>query len=788
MRSRFLSILKYLIGWPFSFLAIFFIVKSFAPQLENIKSNLEHMNVLSLVIAFVCFLAYYFVRSYDWKKLLQAEGHDISLRETTFPWASSEFKRYIPGNVLSFVSRAVLFSEKGMTKKDVGRLLFIEAQLILLGSFIVSLLSLPFLLEFVFPNLPFEQLLRTGIIVLVALGSFLYIQSSLLLSLLPHRLATTLKPLLPKYGITTNAKLLFLSILSFIFFGLGYYFAISSLLFLHPQRIFEFIGFFVFSLIVGLLSFITPTGLGVREGAITVGLSKVTTFGLAGFASIFARIVLVTSEVIFLLLSFLWQKATHGPIYRVEKWIGNHVYASLLWLGIGSYSLYFSIVSMLRFDNYYTGRFDLGNMTQTVWNTAHGNFFRLTDPNGTEQVSRLAFHADFLLVLFAPFYWIWESPKVLLIAQAVIVALGAIFVFKIAQKILRNDLAAFIFAVLYLLNPSVERATLYDFHAVVPVTTFLLGTWYFLERKRYWWFVLFAMLAGITKEQIWAIIALMGLYIAFIQKRFAIGLTVFFIGAGVFYFLIWQAIPMASAGKHFALSYYNESYESPTNLIKGVLFHPSQTITTLADPERLLYLNQLLLPLGFVSLTSPLYLIFAAPDLGINMLSNKPELHQIYYQYTAAITPFLFIAAMYGVRLLRKYVPANIVYTYVLLLGLYGVYLYGPLPGLKRPNIDMLVRPQEHKNIIDRQIALIPKDASVIATNNIGSHLSHRKNIYTFPIGIEKAEYIVAFTKRTKSEQDRLYAQTIENLAQSGNYMIVYNDGSFVVLQKKPQH
>src|ERR1051325_610728 len=77
------------------------------------------------------------------------------------------------------------------------------------------------------------------------------------------------------------------------------------------------------------------------------------------------------------------------------------------------YSIYFTLASFLRYINYYTGRFDLGNMSQTVWNTVHGNFFILTNPNGTSEISRLAFHADFILVLLAPFYLIWEDPRML---------------------------------------------------------------------------------------------------------------------------------------------------------------------------------------------------------------------------------------------------------------------------------------------------------------------------------------------------------------------------------------
>ena len=49
-------------------------------------------------------------------------------------------------------------------------------------------------------------------------------------------------------------------------------------------------------------------------------------------------------------------------------------------------------------------------MVQAVWSTAHGHPLRMTDLHG-EQISRLAAHVDPILVLFAPLWWLWPSPR-----------------------------------------------------------------------------------------------------------------------------------------------------------------------------------------------------------------------------------------------------------------------------------------------------------------------------------------------------------------------------------------
>ena len=62
---------------------------------------------------------------------------------------------------------------------------------------------------------------------------------------------------------------------------------------------------------------------------------------------------------------------------------------ALLWTAIASYAAGFGSLSILRHRAFNTGRYDLGNMVQTVWNTAHGHFLQMTSGDGG-QISRLA--------------------------------------------------------------------------------------------------------------------------------------------------------------------------------------------------------------------------------------------------------------------------------------------------------------------------------------------------------------------------------------------------------------
>ncbi len=387
-------------------------------------------------------------------------------------------------------------------REDLTSALVIEAQFLLLGTLLVSMFSLTILTDMLIQSRNLAILVRIGIYAFSICLGFLYIFQSDILIKLKRK---------PKGSSLVQIHFTGISILAFLLFGLGHYFALVSVTPVHPQLIFVFIGLFVFSFLVGYLSFVTPAGLGIREGVVILSIAKFTTLPLAAFVALFTRLVLILCALAFVILTFLWHKTKFQVLKKIERTIAHYPYESILTVASIVYMFYFTQVSFLRHDNFYTGRFDLGNMAQTVWNTAHGRLFQTN--TDVQIISRLSAHADFLLILLAPLYSIWESPKMLLIFQTVAIALGAFFVFSIAKYVLKHKDISLLFALLYLINPSVQRANLYDFHAVTVGTTLLLGTYYFFVKRSYVWFLLLAVLAAITKEQIWIIIALFGLWL-----------------------------------------------------------------------------------------------------------------------------------------------------------------------------------------------------------------------------------------------------------------------------------
>jgi len=788
MRKKAFSLIKFFVGWPLSVLAVVFLIRFTAPKFTSLSDVFSQVQPVLIFWAVLSFCLYYFLRSFIWRDILREQKISLPYRETNWLWALSELQRYIPGSIWSFVSRTVLFSKNNDKKKEIAAALVIESELIVLGALLIALLAVPFFLSNFLQLSAVANVFIYGMTVAVAVG-YIY-QQKIFQKLKKYLIWPFLQHLFSTLTPSTQLKLLGASALSFFFFGLGYYFAISAFVFLHPQNLFSFIGLFSFALLTGYLSFITPTGLGVREAIITGGLATAgIPISVAGVAAVFGRIILIISELVFLSVAYLFHRVRISFVDRFLRYCTQHSYEVLLILAVLLYIVYFSTASFLRYDNFYTGRYDLGNMSQTVWNTTQGRIFTLTNPGGTESVSRLAFHADFILALFAPFYSIWPHPKVLLLIQTVILACGAFFAYGIATIVLKRKLLSFLFGLSYLLTPSIQFANLYDFHAVVLATTFLMGAFYYLLKKRYYLFLLFAVLAGITKEQVWTIIALFGLYIIFFQRRVRFGVLLFAGSMAIFILLIWYAIPTSLGSQHFAISFYSDFGDSPSSLVKNVFLSPLKTLETLTSPDRVEYLKQLFLPVGYLSLLSPLFLVFAAPDLLINLLSSNRNMQQIYYQYTATLTPFFLIAAIYGVRFLMarlKRLPETIVACFLCMICLYAAFLYGPLPGAKRSNLAMFVKQIPEKEKIHTFIERLPTESKVAATNNLGAQLSNRKDLYTIPIGIDEADYVL-FLLNDSFAQPSLGVQKMMTMSLRYNekYILLYEKGDFIVFKKR---
>jgi uncharacterized membrane protein len=461
----------------------------------------------------------------------------------------------------------------------------------------------------------------------------------------------------------------------------------------------------------------------------------------------------------------------------------------LLWAAMTAYATGFAALSVLRHRSFETGRFDLGNMVQAVWSTAHGHPLQVTNLQGV-QASRLAAHVDPILVVFAPLWWLWPSPSLLLTAQAIAVALGGLPVFWLARKHLGSERAALGFSLAYLLFPATEWLTLNEFHPIALACPLLLFAIWYLDEDRLVPFALFAALAALTREEIPLVIAGIGIWYALGRRRWLTGGAIALAG------IAWTAIAIQVVIPHFnhgsGSSFYGR-YDavggSAVGIVRKAFTDPGRLISIAFGHRGAHYLLDLLLPGAALALLAPLLLIALVPELVLNLLSSVDAQSSIHYHYTAGEIPILFAAAAIGARRLGR--RAGTVAIVAVVAALAGNYLLGPIPLWRfLPGGETLqandAQVSRHDRIAARELSLIPPDAPVSATNSLGAHLSERKRIFSFPY-LRGAEWVVVDKQKPSlgDHNDKHGLPQIEHLRRDSRFRLVSAADGVLVFRRR---
>ena len=466
----------------------------------------------------------------------------------------------------------------------------------------------------------------------------------------------------------------------------------------------------------------------------------------------------------------------------------------LLAAATASFAAAYAALSVLRHLAFETGRFDLGNMTQVVWSTAHGDALGATSLSG-QQFVRLGAHFDPILALFAPLWWLWPSPTMLLVVQAAVVAAGGLPVFWLARKHLHSEGAALGFALAYLLSPVLGWMTLSEFHPVALATPLLLFAFWYLDEERMLPFALFALLAVATKEHVGLAVAGMGAWHAISRRRPWPGIAVTVAGVAVSALAVGVVIPEFSP--HGSSSFYGRYEEvggSPTGVLRTVVTDPGAVLGALAERRDAVYLLQLALPLAGLFALAPVALLSALPELALNLLSETRTQTSIHYHYSATALPALVAAAVLGAARVARGRAAVAARAGLLAvtLALAASYLLGPLPFWGAfPRGETLGREKvivsEHDDVAARAVALVPAGVVVSASNSLGAHLSARRRFLSFPRLLD-AEW-AAVDETNPGYLDRIapvpYARAIARLRRDGRWKLVFEQDGVLVFRRR---
>jgi uncharacterized membrane protein len=427
---------------------------------------------------------------------------------------------------------------------------------------------------------------------------------------------------------------------------------------------------------------------------------------------------------------------------------------------------------------YFAPRYDLGNMVQTVWSTAHGHFLQMSSPSG-DVISRLGVHFDPFLALLAPLWWLWPSPLVLLAAQAVAVASGALPVYWLARKHLNNHGFATVFGVAYLLYAPTQfnAYTPVGIHAVSFSIPLILYAIWFLDNDRLVWFGVFAVLAATTKEEIAAAVGGLGIWYAVNRRRRLTGATIFGLGAIITIFNFEVVIPHYAHGNLIFAGRYTGVGGTPGGIVRTSVTDPVALVHQMATGHKLFFLILVFVPfLGFWA-RAPLMLVGAIPDLAINLLSSNDKQTTIFYQYTAGIIPFVVAASVLGAAKVRKrrHAPPAL---------LAVVCLLAILSPLIFTTSILAHRDADAVSAMKRAVMLIPPDAPVSASISLGGNVSERRVVVNFPAVAGADWVIVGPTTQLDIDSRTALQPRVRELRSSPNWQRVFSEDGVQVFQR----
>ncbi len=178
---------------------------------------------------------------------------------------------------------------------------------------------------------------------------------------------------------------------------------------------------------------------------------------------------------------------------------------------IAGYIVTFSVLAVGRYERYNATGWDLGIYTQVTWNTAHG---RILQNTVAEQDNFLSIHAPYIVILLAPLMWLWADARLLLIAQTVLLALGAWPVARLAGRRLGRGWIAVFFAALWLIYPALGWISRWDFHGITPAATFLAFAFEAADRRAWRQTDGWLLLALLCKEEVGLNVAAFAIFTA----------------------------------------------------------------------------------------------------------------------------------------------------------------------------------------------------------------------------------------------------------------------------------
>lgn len=283
----------------FIILVIYFLTKYFTKNINDIRNLNFKIDWKIFVISMLFYIIYQTNLASLWHYITKLDNSSIKYSRALTAYLYSILGKYIPGKVFMLAARVPEYEKEGITIRKVTVCFLLENVCTLLGAAFLFLISL-----FFFPNDLLKDY-KYATIALVIL--FIICINPKIINFFLGIVEKITKKDNMQIGISyiQMIKVVALFILNWTIVGFGFYMLVCSIYPLPINQMLYVGGIFGLSVIIGIMALFAPSGLGVREGIIAIGLSLVMPGEYVVIISVISRLWATIAELLLIFIAFI---------------------------------------------------------------------------------------------------------------------------------------------------------------------------------------------------------------------------------------------------------------------------------------------------------------------------------------------------------------------------------------------------------------------------------------------------------------------------------------------------
>lgn len=277
----------------------FFIIRYLYLNINEVSFSEIEFNLLYLAISIIIYITHILINATIWFLITKQNSCDLSYFESIKIRIFSDFGKYIPGKIFAYGILFYSYDQKAISKKKIIICSFQELITGTVAAIIIAFVSVYFS--------EIEILEKYNLIFIGLAFICLIIIHPRILGYLSNRILKIFKrePIEIPGNYGQVIFILFLFIISWLVFGMGFYFFINSFYSYSISYFLFTTGAFAVAGLIGFIALFAPAGLGVREGVLVFILSYIFPAAISAVVAIISRLWMTVCELILFLAVFL---------------------------------------------------------------------------------------------------------------------------------------------------------------------------------------------------------------------------------------------------------------------------------------------------------------------------------------------------------------------------------------------------------------------------------------------------------------------------------------------------